>query len=409
MAGRLAVMFNPRVSVLQLVEAAGGAWHPMWLVDREAAPVDDSLRLLSRLGAVIDITGLDAADRAARVGEYQPDGIIAFGESELMTAARIGAALGLPVNSTESVSRLTNKLVQRRALQDAGLRVPRFWAAQAGMDEAALRELVRAVSGPAIVKPQTGDGSRETYRAACNSALEQILRENDSTDLIVEELLPDAWNRAERPYADFVSVESVLADGQLHHLAVTGRGALAEPFMETGNFIPAQLPAGLDTQVIDLAGQAIAAIAPRTGCFHTEIKLTPDGPRIIEINGRIGGSIPELFQLAGLPSLLNIACRAALGLPIAVDQWPAPRRIGYSLVQPPPVWASRLSRLDHVEDVSGIPGVDAMSVNRLPGAKIDWREGYEGRIYLVYGAADDHDAMWAARRRIQETLTVEFS
>lgn len=66
---RLAVVFNARVLLLRLARAAAGTWHPMWVVDREKLPAQCSLRLLSRLGTVIDITGLDQADRAALVAQ----------------------------------------------------------------------------------------------------------------------------------------------------------------------------------------------------------------------------------------------------------------------------------------------------------------------------------------------------
>jgi biotin carboxylase len=195
----------------------------------------------------------------------------------------------------------------------------------------------------------------------------------------------------------------------MHHLAITGRGALAEPFLETGNFIPAFLPDGLDRDLMDIAGQAIAAMGARTGCFHTEIKLTPKGPYVIEVNGRVGGSIPELFELAGLPSFLDIVCRAALGEPLRLDGLRTPERVAYDLVLPPPVWATHLTRFEHVEIVGRIPGVDSIDVNRTPGSAVDWRQGYDGRIYSVFGSADDHDAMWAARQRILDTLIVEFT
>lgn len=406
---RLAVVFNSQVLVLQLVQAAAGAWHPMWLVDRETLVDQRSLRLLSRLGTVIDLTGLDPAGRADCVAEYHPDGVIAFADSDLVQAAQIGTPLGLPVNSADTAIRLTNKLAQRVALENAGLPVPRFWPAPMGMGDEARRELVRDVSQPSIVKPQHGAGSRHTYRAVSVDALERILRENRSTDLIVEELLPDGWERMERPYADFVSVESVLACGRLHHLGITGRATLAEPFLDTGVFVPAFLPPGLDLELMDIAGQAIAALGARVGCFHTEIKLTPKGPCVIEVNGRVGGSLPELFQLAGMPSMLDIVCRAALGESLRLDGPPRPRRVAYDLVLSPPVWASRLSRLDHVEMVGQIPGVVSIDVNRTPGDEVDWREGYDGRIYTVFGSADDHAAMWTARQRVLDTLAVEFT
>lgn len=35
--------------------------------------------------------------------------------------------------------------------------------------------------------------------------------------------------------------------------------------------------------------------------------------------------------------------------------------------------------------------------------------GFEGQIHIVFGAADNHGAMWAARQRVLDTLIVEFA
>ena len=47
----------------------------------------------------------------------------------------------------------------------------------------------------------------------------------------------------------------------------------------------------------------IEALGVSTGCLHTEVKFTPDGPEIIEVNGRVGGGVPEMLErAAGSPS-----------------------------------------------------------------------------------------------------------
>ena len=44
---------------------------------------------------------------------------------------------------------------------------------------------------------------------------------------------------------------------------------------------------------------AHAAVGYTTGWTHTELRLTPDGPKVVEINARVGGDrIPDLARLA---------------------------------------------------------------------------------------------------------------
>ena len=65
--------------------------------------------------------------------------------------------------------------------------------------------------------------------------------------------------------------------------------------------------------MLDLATAALRALGVRTGGFHTEIKLTPDGPRVIEVNGRLGGGVPEMLLQASGESLMRLSMRVALG------------------------------------------------------------------------------------------------
>ncbi len=85
------------------------------------------------------------------------------------------------------------------------------------------------------------------------------------------------------------------------HLAITGRFPLAPPFRETGFFIPASIAPGQQAELLDLAGETLRALGLEVGAAHTEIKLTSEGPRVIEVNGRIGGGVPDMLRLADGP------------------------------------------------------------------------------------------------------------
>ena len=132
-----------------------------------------------------------------------------------------------------------------------------------------------------------------------------------------------------------MSVESLVAGGVISHLALTGRFPPAENFRETGFFIPAALDPGSRSR--PRPGDPGRRRPPGTHrVLHTEIKSAPDGPRIIEVNGRVGGGVPEMLQRAAGINLVELP----LGSPWArlfVDGPVATDRIGYRfLLQPPP-------------------------------------------------------------------------
>src|SRR5580658_8041806 len=102
--------------------------------------------------------------------------------------------------------------------------------------------------------------------------------------MVLEGYLADDADRPATPYAAYVSVESVTSEGVISHLALTGRFPLAENFRETGFFIPAALSEDDQAAALQLATEVIEAIGVTTGCLHTEVKFTLDGPRVIEVN-----------------------------------------------------------------------------------------------------------------------------
>ena len=161
---RLGVLYEPdSVQAMHMAEAARGDWETVWLIDRDVADPGSMLRLLSRLGEVVDITGLDApaVPGATRGGGL--DGVVAFDDKFLCRAAAIADEHGLATYGSKVAERLTDKELQRAAFRAAGLPTPGS-ARLLGHDGAGGDDAVRGLRGQLVVKPATGsNGSRDVF------------------------------------------------------------------------------------------------------------------------------------------------------------------------------------------------------------------------------------------------------
>ncbi|MCC5335134.1 ATP-grasp domain-containing protein, partial [Staphylococcus aureus] len=67
---------------------------------------------------------------------------------------------------------------------------------------------------------------------------------------------------------------------------------LVSPFRESGYIIPTSLEQEKVSEIESVATEALKALGVNNIVTHTEIKFTSEGPKIIEINGRPGGTVP---------------------------------------------------------------------------------------------------------------------
>src|SRR5262249_28160811 len=77
------------------------------------------------------------------------------------------------------------------------------------------------------------------------------------------------------------------------------RTGLHPYFEEVGHIVDAADPLLADAALLDTLARAHRALGIEDGLTHTEARLTPRGPVIIEVNGRLGGDlIPFLGRAA---------------------------------------------------------------------------------------------------------------
>ncbi|MER6237415.1 ATP-grasp domain-containing protein [Streptomyces clavifer] len=327
------------------------------------------------------------------------DGVITSCDYYLPTAARIAARLGLPGPAAEAMENACRKDATRRILDAAGLPGPRFAVCT---DAVAAAEAARAIGYPLVVKPvdlcagmlvrRVDD---ETELATACDALAGF-PVNARGQLRTPHILLEEFLRGPE-----VSVETVSYAGTTHVVGVTDKSVGGAPaFIETGHMFPAALGPDDLAAATGTALRAGAALGLDDVVAHTEIKLTPDGPRVVEVNPRPAGNrITELVRhVTGID--LAAAC-----VDVALGREPDLRRrdtglrsaaIGFLVPEAAGTLAS-------VEGAAGMRDADGVLEVQMaePGRKVGAADS--NNAYLGHVMAGDAAGL-GARDRVESLL-----
>ena len=384
----LAVVYSPRSRPwAEIAEAAGQLCRLLWIADE--TELGTTARVLRKLGKVIDTSGCTQLELVEAVRAERPDGITSYFDDDLPLQALLTTALGLPGPSVDAVMLLNDKLLQRRALEDAGISVPRFTEINDNIDDIEIDRLCETLHVPMLLKPREGTASRDIVPISDREDLVAALKEVERPSrLILEERLADTscsdWS------ADLVCVESSVSRGTLSHLGILGYFPLAPPFRLSGLFFPAAVPETDIQELFGLATASIRAIGAGAGFLRTEIKRTPEGWRIVEINGRPSGVMPALVQLASGVPALQLNMRLALGEHVDVEG-PVPcDRIAYRYFCEPPITARTIGTISRLNELRERAGVLEIDVHKEIGDPVDWRNGSLDRVFQVTGTVPDY-------------------
>jgi biotin carboxylase len=408
----IAIGYGPRcVSPIFLAEAATGLCDLLWLVDATIVEMAEMMPLLRRFGPVIDVAEFDVPGLEIEIGRYNPAGMVTYLDARMVEFATLAERLGVLFHSPRVATALVDKVAQRKCLNEAEFDVPTCVVLPNGSAQQAVASVASELSWPAVLKPRSAQGSLHTFLANDASDAIRLLDAlgPDREEMILEDYLESDPTRGSGLYADYVSVESIVTGDTISHIAVTGRFPLAENFRETGFFIPAALSQGDEDDVLREVTRAIKALGVRAGCLHTEVKFTPVGPRIIEVNGRIGGGVAEmLVRAAGVP-LLELTLRVALGEQVQVHGPVPTTSIGYRLFLQPPAMSATIDAIEGLDQITEYPGVDIVSIHKVPGADLDWRDGSRNYLIAVVGTAHDLEELTAVNRLLREKVTASYT
>jgi len=390
-------------SPLTILSAARRICDVLFIGDLRQPHVAAGLAAVQTDARVLDVAGRSECARLDVLREVAPDAVVTFSEYQLGATSQAAAALGVPFHGPATVKLLTDKIAQRRALAHAG--VDATPCASIDDDPVAVLDTVGL---PAVVKPRAGAGSAHTVRVDTREEFRAVVAGLPRGGAFVaERLLSGDPNVAGRACGDYVSVESVTTPAGSQQVCMTGKFPLAPPFRETGMFLPSTLSGEAAAEVLALERAALMALGVRHGITHTEIKLTAHGPRIIEVNGRLGGYVPEILRRATGVDLVAIALQVALG---GEPKLPprAYRGVTFQLFMTPPMHTRRLVALDGMQELAALPGIRHVEVRGRPGQALDWRQGTESHLGVVYGSASNHSALWELADSVTATARPRY-
>lgn len=363
-------------------------------------------------GEFLTAADLNASvDAALRLHERLPvDGVVTYSELLLRPQAEIAQRLGLPGNPPEAVAVAQSKALQRLLFAEHRIPSPGFELITSERDLAAA---AARVGLPGVFKPSLGTDSRgvrlvSTYAELIHAfttarAERTAFLQPDDAYLLEERMALEA--DGDSGYASYCSVESLLAAGTAHHLAVSDRLPLEHGYAEEGLVLPTRLDEATAAAVVDVADRAIRAIGLTCGAVHTEIALTQDGPRLIEVNARAGTPLPTLFEVAAGYDYAAQIGRSALGLPPSA--LPAFRRTALLRLLPIPVGSWRVAAQTPTEEVlSAFPQLVRLSPCFSPGRLARRQRTPHLASFLV--AAPDAATARALSARVEQALGIRL-
>lgn len=382
---------------LGLLEAARerGAW--IAAVDRDAgAP---GFRLADRR-CILSTEDEPAIERLA--GALAVDGIIAPGTDwPVGVAARVAERRNLPHPiSPQTAVLATNKLRQRERLAEGGVPQPRWWVV--GADDPP-----PLAPGDVVVKAPDRQGQKGLTLVRGGARLDAAIataRTSSRSGLALVEELVDGPE---------VTVIGLSVACEFRALAVTDRVVADPPAfgVALAHVWPSALAeAGLDRAAAEVAALAVAALGIADGPSYTQLRLAPDGPRVIEVAARLGGGHDaELVRAATGVDLNGLAIDAALGAgPLLVPTWHKPRvggAVTRFLVAPP----GKLRSVDAPDGKSGLPGIERVRIYREAGHVFGVLRRGSDRVgaVLAVGASRDEAVERAERAAAAIRFEVE--
>ncbi|MEU0149742.1 ATP-grasp domain-containing protein [Streptomyces sp. NPDC006288] len=358
-------------SRVMTVDGTSAEWELPYLTDHRVVDTGD-------VGALTDaVTELLAGDSG-------PAGVLTWSEVLLERTAEAAERLGLPHMTPEAVGNCRDKLRTRRLLERAGLPSARY-AVVHSLEEA--HEAAARIGYPVVVKPRALAGSSGVVLARSPDALDEVHRHAEGAAFVGLDALEGLMIEE---YLDGpeISVDSVVLAGEVHCVNVARKRIGYPPFFEeVGHLVSPWRQEPWADELIDTVTRVHAALGVTSGVTHAELRLTPSGPRVVELNGRLGGDfIPLLGRLATGVDLTAAALDAALGtvpdLRPTRDRCAAVRFLY-------PEQDGTVEELD-VSAARGVPGVERAVALAEPGQPLLLPpRGVVPRLAAVIATGDD--------------------
>jgi biotin carboxylase len=327
--------------------------------------------------------------------------VIATDDSVASIAAKLAESLQLQGNQPNVAELTRRKDLARQALKTANCRIPDFELHQISTDSIN-KPTIRY---PIVVKPLSLSGSRGVIRVnnerEFQSAVKRIDKILETTGIKGEarnKLLLESYLDG-----DEYAIEGFVINGQFCLMTIFDKPEpLTGPFFEETYYItPTRLSQSQQDDLIVEVASCCKAYGIIQGPVHAEIRLTPEGPVLLELAARtIGGQCGQLIEFSMGQKLEELVIQGMCGqLPTMKGE---KKSAGVLMI---PVTDRGI--LKRVEGLT-----DALQVPHIKDIEIHIGEGYplvplpEGSSYLgfIFAQSPSFEETWQALKSAYQEL-----
>ena len=324
---------------------------------------------------------------------YEPDVVItSTSDGPVRTAAYVNEKLGKrPDLSYENALCATIKDKMRDRLKKYGVPIPEYYVAG---DYEAFSDAVDRLDGHCIVKPADNAGSRGVVLLECERPSLELKKEtyeyskgnSRNGTVLVEEYMQGPE----------VSVEVMVVEGHPHILSITDKYITPPPyFVELAHCEPSRLDPQTQEEIGRVAAQAIKAIGIENAPAHVEIKVTQDGPKIVELAARLGGDFitSKLVPLSTGIDMVGASVLLATGeKPELMPKWQ--RSAAIHFLHTPEASEGVLAAITVPEALYQEEGVEEIVIYKKPGDGVCGTHSSNDRLgHVITAGATAEEAM----------------
>lgn len=357
--------------------------------------------LIADIKAVISTIDADKILEFAHKNEI--DGIVtAATDFPIRSVAATAQALNLVGISEDTAIKATNKRIMRKCLKDAGVSVPDFYGIK-NFDE--IIELTDKIdkNKKYIMKPVDNSGSRGVFFIDNLRDFGKLREIYDysrdysrSGEVLIEEYM----------YGDEISVETFCVDGECIILQITDKVTSKEPyFVEKMHIQPSKYEGKIKEDIVYEVKRALKALGINNGPAHTEVMVTNEGPKIVEVGARTAGdhiSSELLYLSTGIDLAKNLVL-FSLGEDIDLER----KCDKASVIKYIEAEEGSIKSIYGLEDAKSVEGVYSIKLLKNVGESISKVKNSTDRIGYIIAYADKVDKAVEIAYKAQELIKIE--
>jgi biotin carboxylase len=236
------------------------------------------------LSDVFEVIGPKDLINTIRIAEkYKIEGIVTCQmENPLFIMAQVAEKMGFIFPTYEQIMNARNKYHMKQCFLRFG--VPCAIGFLLRKEDLSDKDTQRRLFYPAIIKPVDSFSSRGVYKVGgldeVEKYVDETVRFSSTGEFIFEEYMAGPE----------VSVESITYNGETNIIQITDKTITEYPnTVEIGHVQPSGLEQMKQNEIGLLVKNAINALGLDNCAAHTEVIMTEEGPKVVELGARLGG------------------------------------------------------------------------------------------------------------------------